>query len=196
MKFIISLSTVLFFISFVTNADDKPSYQSKYAGQEKRLIKSLSKYDIQQLRTGKGWGLAKAAELNGMPGPSHILQMKKKIGLTKKQERQVQALFNDMQEKAIPLGDELIALEEKLNSSFADKTITARGLDQQLSSIAVVRKKLRYVHLATHLKTTKILTPNQTNEYNWLRGYHSGDPCKNVPEGHDAQMWKRHNDCN
>jgi len=196
MKFLISLGALLFVISATVNSAEPPVYQSSYAGQEKRLIKSLSKYDIQQLRTGKGWGLAKAAELNGMPGPSHILQMKKKIGLTKKQERQVQALFNDMQEKAIPLGDELIALEAKLNNSFADKTITTSKLDQQLNSIAVVRKKLRYVHLATHLKTTKILTPNQTNEYNWLRGYHSGDPCKNIPQGHDATMWKRHNDCN
>jgi Spy/CpxP family protein refolding chaperone len=196
MKFLISLGALLFVISATVNSAEPPVYQSSYAGQEKRLIKSLSRYDIQQLRTGKGWGLAKAAELNGMPGPSHILQMKKKIGLTKKQERQVQALFNDMQEKAIPLGDELIALEAKLNNSFADKTITTSKLDQQLNSIAVVRKKLRYVHLATHLKTTKILTPNQTNEYNWLRGYHSGDPCKNIPQGHDATMWKRHNDCN
>jgi Spy/CpxP family protein refolding chaperone len=195
MKYIYSLITVLFFASFAANAADRPDYQSQYAGQEQRIIKSLSSDDIQQLRAGKGWGLAKAAELNGMPGPSHILQMKKKIGLTKNQERQVKALFNDMQQKAIPLGDELIKLEKKLNSSFANKTITTSELNRQLNAIAEVRKQLRFVHLATHLKTTKILTPNQTSEYNWLRGYHAGDPCKNVPEGHDASMWKKHNDC-
>ena len=81
MKFLISLGALLSIVSVTVNSAEPPVYQSSYAGQEKRLIKSLSKYDIQQLRSGKGWGLAKAAELNGMPGPSHILQMKSKIGL-------------------------------------------------------------------------------------------------------------------
>jgi hypothetical protein len=31
--------------------------------------------------------------------------------------------------------------------------------------------------------------------YNELRGYTSNDPCKNVPEGHDPDMWKRHHNC-
>jgi len=31
--------------------------------------------------------------------------------------------------------------------------------------------------------------------YNELRGYSSDDPCENVPEGHDPEMWKRHNNC-
>ena len=37
-------------------------YQSNYTGQELRIIKSLSADDIEQLRKGKGWGLAKAAD--------------------------------------------------------------------------------------------------------------------------------------
>ena len=51
-------------------------YKSKYIGQERREIKSLSNDDIKELRAGAGWGLAKAAELNGLPGPKHILEMK------------------------------------------------------------------------------------------------------------------------
>jgi len=27
-----------------------------------------------------------------------------------------------------------------------------------------------------------------------LRGY-GGDPCANVPAGHNAEMWRRHNNC-
>jgi len=44
---------------------------SKYAGEENRAIKSLSESDIEELLSGSGWGLAKAAELNGVPGPAH-----------------------------------------------------------------------------------------------------------------------------
>ena len=57
-------------------------YTSKYVGQEKRDIKSLSDEDIKELKAGAGWGLAKAAELNELPGPKHILEMKKEIELT------------------------------------------------------------------------------------------------------------------
>ena len=192
---LILLGAIIFFVSFSVNSAEHPKYKSNYLGQEKRPIKSLSEDDMQQLKQGKGWGLAKAAELNGFPGPVHILQMKNKISLSKKQETKIQAMFEDMKSKAIPLGNQLIELEKKLNDSFANKTITKELLQQQLDSISDVLKRLRYVHLETHLLTPNILTPAQIEQYNQLRGYNSGDPCKNIPEGHDAEMWKKHNNC-
>lgn len=54
---------------------------SPYAGLETRAIKSLSDADIETLRQGGGWGLALAAELNGVPGPAHLLELKDEIGL-------------------------------------------------------------------------------------------------------------------
>ena len=54
-----------------------PALASPYAGQESRRIKSLSEQDIAELRAGRGWGLAKAAELNGMPGPAHLLELRR-----------------------------------------------------------------------------------------------------------------------
>lgn len=182
-------------ISFTNAVIASQQHQSKYVGQEKRLIKSLSKDDIEQLKNGKGWGLAKAAELNGVPGPSHILQMKDEISLSKEQEEKIRSLFEDMKSKAIPLGNELIELERKLNESFANRTITSELLDQQLTSISEVRKNLRYVHLQTHLVTPTILTAEQIHKYNQLRGYGSDDACDNPPKGHDSKLWKEHNDC-
>lgn len=40
---------------------------SPYAAMEGCEIKSLSAEDIEDLREGRGWGLALAAELNGVP---------------------------------------------------------------------------------------------------------------------------------
>ena len=54
-------------------AADKPA--TPYAGQQARTIKSLSKEDIAALLNGKGMGMAKAAELNGYPGPVHLLEL-------------------------------------------------------------------------------------------------------------------------
>lgn len=62
------IGTLFLAITSTSVQAGKSEYVSSYSGQEKRTIKSLSKDDIEQLNAGKGWGLAKAAELNGMPG--------------------------------------------------------------------------------------------------------------------------------
>ena len=170
-------------------------YKSKYIGQERREIKSLSNDDIKELRAGAGWGLAKAAEINGLPGPKHILEMKKEIELTAEQERTVVALYNDMNKEAIALGYKIIEYERELNNRFAERNIDEKVLDQLLTKISETYKSLRYTHLSAHLRTPSILTEAQIKKYNKLRGYSSDDPCANIPEGHDPVMWRKHNNC-
>lgn len=195
MKYQLGLLALACVVSLPATAAEKPSYRSNYTGQETRSIKSLSDDDIKQLQRGQGWGLAKAAELNGLPGPAHILQMKQEISLTGEQQAKIQAMFDDMKAKAIPLGKRLIKLEKKLNDEFANNIITDVSLRRQLDGIYKVLAELRYVHLAAHLETPKVLTAHQIKEYNRLRGYKNSDPCNNIPKGHDAQMWKQHNGC-
>jgi len=189
------LFLILILIPLSTFSATDHSYKSKYAGEEKREIKSLSDNDIEELKNGKGWGLAKAAELNGVPGPAHLLEMKNEIDLSSKQLQEIEDLYKTMRKEAIPLGIELIELERELNNHFTDRTITYELLDKLLERVARVQKKLRYVHLSTHLKTPNILTPAQLALYNKLRGYSSDDPCENIPKGHDPEMWKKHNNC-
>jgi hypothetical protein len=56
--------------------------RQSYAGQQTRAIKALSSEDIAALRNGEGMGMAKAAELNGYPGPAHVLALAAQLGLT------------------------------------------------------------------------------------------------------------------
>jgi hypothetical protein len=171
------------------------SHKSKYVGEEKREIKSLSKTDIEELKNGKGWGLAKAAELNGVPGPVHLLEMKEEIGLSTKQIKAIEDIYSKMKQEAIPIGLQLIELERELNNHFANRTITDQLLRQILQRIAQVHRQLRYVHLSTHLKTPDILKSEQITLYNKQRGYSSDDPCENIPKEHDPEMWKKHHNC-
>ena len=106
-----------------STADSTQHYGSKYTGQEYREIKSLSSEDIDELQNGKGWGLAKAAELNGIPGPVHLLEMKEEIKLSGIQVSQIERLYAKMKNDAIPLGLKLIEFERELNNAFADRTI-------------------------------------------------------------------------
>ncbi len=168
---------------------------SKYAGEESRSIKSLSESDIEELQNGSGWGLAKAAELNGVPGPAHLLELEKEIGLNEIQKEQIQLLYNNMKAKAIATGQKLIEQEERLEERFRTDIPNSKELQELLNDIGETRSKLRFVHLDTHLKTPNILSLEQIEKYNKLRGYSSADPCENIPEGHSVDMWKKHNDC-
>ena len=186
---------ILILIPFSSLPASKHAHKSKYVGQERREIKSLSESDIDELKNGRGWGLAKAAELNGVPGPIHLLEMKEEIKLSPEQIRRIKDVFRRMKGQAIPLGLKLIELERILNNHFAKGTITERLLDELLGEIAHVYKQLRYTHLVAHLETPDIVTPQQIALYNRLRGYSSENPCENIPKGHDPEMWKKHHNC-
>ena len=142
-----------------------------YAGQQDRAIKSLSGKDIDDLRNGRGWGLARAAELNGMPGPVHVLELSAEIGLSPSQVTAITGHFNAMKAKAVPLGKTLIEREARLERAFASRDIDGPKLKALLSDIAAARSELRFVHLAAHLETPAILSPAQIKAYNKLRGY-------------------------
>ena len=142
-----------------------------YAGQQARSIKSLSDDEIAALRKGEGMGMAKAAELNGYPGPAHVLQLAVKLGLTEIQQRDVQAIFDRMSAAAKPLGRELIAQEQALGQLFAKGEITPDRLAAATTAIAELQGRLRAVHLSAHLETRALLNADQIARYQQLRGY-------------------------
>ncbi|MEL7115145.1 MAG: hypothetical protein AAGP08_06055, partial [Pseudomonadota bacterium] len=72
-----------------------------YAGLETREIKSLSDQDIEELRRGGGWGLALPAELNGLPGPAHLLELQDELELSNAQVAAITLLFEEMRADAI-----------------------------------------------------------------------------------------------
>lgn len=47
--------------------------RSPVAGQQERATRTLSPGDIGDLKAGRGWGLARPAELNRSPGPRHVV---------------------------------------------------------------------------------------------------------------------------
>ena len=150
-----------------------PGLRSAYAGEEMRAVKTLSEEDVRQLRNGEGWGLAKAAELNGVPGPAHILSLSDggHLGLTAEQIQGIRGLYDDVKARARPLGERLIAEERELNERFADGTLSETDLRSLLDQIAGITAELRYVHLSAHLRTPEILTASQIYSYNQMRGY-------------------------
>lgn len=188
------LAALLALLPSLVQAEAHQQHHSAYAGEESRAIKSLSAEDIEELRRGGGWGLAKAAELNGIPGPAHLLELQDEIPLDAAQIDALEQLFLAMQASAIAEGERLIAQELALEAAFRDGTVTETSLRAQLDEIAATQARLRFIHLRTHLETPALLSAAQIERYNVLRGY-AVDPCAAVPTGHDPVMWRRHMGC-
>src|SRR5436853_5112468 len=121
------LSIVLLLGFAPASAQEQP-----YAGYEQRPIKALSAQQIADLKAGRGMGLALAAELNGYPGPSHVLELADALELSDRQRADTMALFAAMKAEAIPIGERIIADETALDRLFADKTVTRASLDNAL----------------------------------------------------------------
>lgn len=145
-----------------------------YAGQQTRTIKALSPEDVAGLLKGEGMGMAKAAELNGYPGPVHVLALADRLRLTPAQRRRVQAVFDRMSAAAKSLGPQLVERERLLDRLFATAEITPARLAAATAAAAELRGRLRAVHLSAHLETRALLDPAQIALYQRLRGY--GDP--------------------
>jgi Spy/CpxP family protein refolding chaperone len=159
--------------------------QQPYAGLQDRPLKALSAEQIADLRAGRGMGLALAAELNGYPGPLHVLEHADALALTPEQRSRSQALFDAMKADAVPLGLMLIEQERALDRAFAERTMTPAALARLTAAIGATQAALREAHLKYHLVQADILTSAQRERYAVLRGYAGGgqDPQRHGHPG-------------
>jgi hypothetical protein len=155
---------------------------SPYAGMERRVVKTLSDQQTADLRAGRGMALALAAELNGYPGPMHVLELADALRLTDNQRTRTDALFQAMKAETIPIGEQVIAEETALDDLFGEKRVTPRSLAATTSRIGTLQGDLRAAHLRYHLAMMDVLSSSQIIRYIELRGYASGGH-----RGHTAQ---------
>lgn len=149
-----------------------------YAGEQARAIKSLADSDIAGLLAGQGAGFAKAAELNGYPGPAHTLELRERLGLSAEQVAASEALMAEHKRRARELGASLVDAERRLDALFAHRRADPALVDEATRAVGLLQARLRAEHLNTHLAQTALLNTEQIRAYDRLRGY--------APAGGDA----------
>lgn len=153
-------------------AQDHPNAgHSEHAGKEGREIKALDDSAIHDYRSGAGMGFALAAELNGYPGPRHVLELAHELDLSAAQRSGTEQILAYMQRAAIAAGEEIIALEKQLDTRFAHRHIDEGTLSELTARIAELNGRLRAIHLKAHLDTAALLDAARIDRYNQLRGY-------------------------
>ena len=155
-----------------------------YAGQQQRPIKALSSEEVAGLLAGEGMGLAKAAELNGFPGPAHVLEHADALELTPQQRVLTRTLFDTHKASARRLGEAVVEAERALDHAFQAGRIDPAMLSRLTADIGIRQARLREEHLRTHLEQAALLRKEQVERYAQLRGYRE--------TGHSAPAGQEH----
>lgn len=143
-----------------------------YAEMAPREIAALSNDEVAGLLEGLGLSFALAAELNGVPGPLHVLELKDDLALTPEQEIAVIRIFHEMRRRTAELGAQVVELERTLDRRFRHRHIDGDVIRELTREIALLRAEIRAIHLEAHLEVDPILTDEQRESYPMLRGYH------------------------
>lgn len=144
---------------------------SPYVDDQGRAIKALSADEAAGYREGRGLGLARPAELNGYPGPMHVLELAEGLALTPAQREATRTLMDRHKAEVRALGAEYLAQEARIEALFAERRADARAIEEATARAAELHGRIRASHLRTHLEQAALLTPAQVERYTALRGY-------------------------
>jgi Spy/CpxP family protein refolding chaperone len=150
--------------------------ESPYSADKRREIKSLSKEEIDAYHAGQGMGLAKAAELNRYPGPKHVIDLADQLDLTPGQLASARLIYTRMNKEAIRVGRRIVDRERELDRLFAEGTVSDARMRGVVAAIGLLQGRLRSAHLQAHLEMRKVLTREQVEKYDHLRGYSGSHP--------------------
>lgn len=160
--------------------------QPPYAEHTGREIKALSAEEVAGLLSGAGLGFALPAELNGWPGPKHVLELADQLGLNAETRAQVEAIRGEMSREASALGAELVEVERAIDQLLAQTEATDPELELRLAQLVeqagVLRGRVRFAHLRAHLATRPLLSAEQLAHYE--RARHHQDRGHTATPGH------------
>lgn len=132
-------------------------------------LRHLEQGQLQGLLSGAGMGQAKAAELNGYPGPKHAIELSRELALTPAQVDQLRDLKTETIARAMALGRQVVEEEKLLQQVFAAGRIDTGKLDQVVTRISMLRGQVRFIHLSAHLRAAELMTAQQVEKYQALR---------------------------
>jgi len=155
------------------DATPQSDSRSPYAGtyDPDAPIRALSAEVVEQIRQGQGASFALPAELNGVPGPRHVLDLAEELDLSADQQTQVQEVYDRYLVDVIPAGERYLAAAQALEEEFRAGTVTEEELPGLVAEVSRREGELVTIHLTAHLRTAGILTSEQIAAYNTLRGY-------------------------
>lgn len=138
--------------------------------------------EFRRLQQGRGMGMGRVAEVNGYPGPMHVLEHAEALELTEGQVDRSREIMARVKTRAPELGSQIVDAERRLEMMFAEGSVNAAKMDSLLLEIAELRAHLRSLHLTAHLDQAAVLTEAQLLEYEELRADERPRPMRRMHE--------------
>lgn len=139
------------------------------AGHQGRGHEAMQAREFRNLQQGRGMRMGRVADVNGYPGPMHVLEHAEALELSQGQLERSQEIRNRVKTRAPELGGQIVDAEKRLEAMFADGTVNPARMDSLLLEIAELRAHLRSLHLTAHLDQAAVLTEEQITKYKELR---------------------------
>lgn len=134
-----------------------------------RRMEGLQREIDAVLADGRGAGLAFAADQNGYPGPLHVLELTRELGISTEQEARMRGLYEAMLREARARAARLAAAEARLARLFADRAADEGAVRAAVQEAEAARRDVRLVHLLAHVQAHDVLTEAQRQKYHELR---------------------------
>jgi Spy/CpxP family protein refolding chaperone len=160
------------------DTSEEPQASGESAAGTDAAPLSLKPREARMLREGRGMGMGRVAMRNGYPGPMHVLRHAEALELTEEQVGRTQSLRTRMHERAIEIGQLILAAEAGLDDLFETRPVDRVEMNARLQEIAGLRAQLRAVHLEAHLAQAEVLTPEQLEKIAGMEmreGRHGGE---------------------
>ena len=119
----------------------------------------------ENVRDGRGFGMAFVADQQGYPGPLHVLELKDRLRLSRDQEARAEGLLAAMYAESRPKSSRLLEAEAKLRRLFAANRPDEAAVRTAVGEVETARADVRLVHLLFHLKMRDALTDEQRRIY-------------------------------
>ena len=123
----------------------------------------------ENVRDGRGFGMAFVADQQGYPGPLHVLELKDRLRLSRDQEAKAEVLLAAMFAESRPKSARLLDAEAKLRRLFAAGRPDEASVRTAVGEVETARADVRLVHLLFHLKMRDALTDEQRRVYQEAR---------------------------
>jgi len=158
-------------LSQPTGGQSGPARFAPYATADGDTTYGLSQREAQRLLAGRGMGLARPAEMNGYPGPMHVLDLADELALTPEQQQQARAIRERVMTEAPELGRQIVEKELALDRLFRSGSADETRIDELTQEIGRLRAELRAIHLQAHLVMQRALAVEQVRTYMDARGH-------------------------
>lgn len=154
-------SCLIYTLVFISHA----ALASHSEGESNLEGTSLTREEVNAYLTADSLDLGKVADINHFPNPKKVLKIKNLLNLNRVQNNRSTISYKLMRKYAIKTGRKIVLKERQLNNLFQQPNVDLGAVKKLVNEIAILKGKLRFIHLRARVNQKSYLTNEQITTY-------------------------------